>query len=978
MSEIGEAIQEGISNVGSILQDTARTIGNAIGDGFLVLGRISKIAAKHIRDISSFYFDNVARHTMGSRIFGSHSNAKFNWLSHILLAPVNLISVLSAFLVAPIFYNSYKIFIDYFIKVTNLALSSEKKIADKPNNLTWYQKLYSLPGVGLALILGGASFLTINLGKILYNSVITAFFITVKGTNLAIESTTKDSFVEDSRNNNDKRLGYLLGYPLGFAFGIVGFCTVGLYRVGKNTVITSWNLAGKITNLAFAKNTNANETRQNETEAQNIDKRKTLDKYLSVLGNIIGVVFGAIGFSIVGAGRIIGNSFISAKEIAIKMINLSLADESKFQVSITKRNWSQVLMGYPGVVIGFGISIIIIPTFILPIRIIGNSYLTAFSIYKKMQEYALDSSDDKENLEKVANKDSEYNKSPHQGKSTKQTFTQKYILGFPGMFIGVALGSISFITISIARNFGKASLKTAQYTYGNMINVLLSEKNKIDVSNEPNFKQGLQGFLGFPLGFVAGLTGVSFLSLKHIFVNSIETSWLIFTSLTNISIEKGTREDNFGKDHRSLWLKLLGFPGATIGLPIGILGFFIVGLFRIGKNGYKTSIRVAKNIVNFVQPKEKKSEVSNDTRKLMDKLLGSPGYPIGVAFGLIGWTGLYIKVNFFAGLDAFIQSINISLDKHIQIKKVENNTSTTRKILGQILRIPGFLIGGLLGLTCALMIGAAKGVTNYIKNNALSFYYFSGSLMNVAIGHTRFTGVGADNRSTRDKVYGGFGYVAATCTTGVIGLLYYTSSNILVGVALVLGVCNSLFCSLYKSNKMQKNPRFKNDAPEDEKEQKFKNLYGSLDPFGKLQKGEIKHSATGGKGALCFVRKSVTFNVDSMTERLFDTLLKAYRSLNDKSLFNSDSESYKTAIEEVKNYYERHDNCLVPDEEKIKRNDQIDELGKFVLHYLNTDEVKAIPVSVYEKHKISMRDTFFGRNVISAEPESFTHSSQIA
>ena len=354
-------------------------------------------------------------------------------------------------------------------------------------------------------------------------------------------------------------------------------------------------------------------------------------------------------------------------------------------------------------------------------------------------------------------------------------------------------------------------------------------------------------------------------------------------------------------------------------------------------------------------------------------LYSLPGFVLGTSLGLasavlIGGART-ISHSAQTAWHVFAHITNNALAKG---NKDENFGKDTRNsdLQKYVVGFPGLIVGSIFGLGVALGIVTEK----WIKQSALSWFYLSGSLLNLGLDHTIFTGISRDNRRNTIKYFGGVGYIVAIATTGVVSLGCAISIKVFTFIAFTIGIICSPGIAPFKRGENILHPRFETnvspittltgESSESTTTNRFKNLYSSLDAWGNLQENkDILPNQNGGKGTLCFARKAVTFNISTMTEHTFNALLAAYRQSNTKpTFFDTDNVEVKTALKKVKQHYNNLGSWLDTKEEINHRNEQIDDIGQFVLEYLSDGNSHVSP-TLYKKHNIQHKTDFLGRSL---------------
>lgn len=383
---------------------------------------------------------------------------------------------------------------------------------------------------------------------------------------------------------------------------------------------------------------------------------------------------------------------------------------------------------------------------------------------------------------------------------------------------------------------------------------------------------------------------------------------------------------------------------------------------RMISNSYQTAKGFAISAFNAVWFADHASDGSfqEDQRGWVRQYaLGAPGVAAGIAIGalIVATTGLSRMVieSWNNMIKLFVLSINLALPNSYQFELVDKRPRTWVDIY--LLGAPGAIPGILVGLASAMLIATGR----MINQSALSWASLSGSLINGSLKQPVFAGLGGDDRTWKQKLAGSPGYLLAMLTTFPLSLVILTGKFIAPMVAfLAIGVVVSPLIASLKWLKMALNrPRFDNHAEQDERIEKFQNIYSALDATGNLPANKvIAENQDGKKGPACFVRKAITFNVSSVTEQTLDGLLAAWNAATEeqKETFFDDNSLFDKAVNEAISYYSKT-SALEFRSTTLKREAKIREVADFVKSYI-TEGTARVPEKVHSK--VSWAATFWG------------------
>ncbi|MBA3536342.1 MAG: hypothetical protein H0T84_07020 [Tatlockia sp.] len=823
-----------------------------------------------------------------------------------------------------------------------------------------------------------------------------------------LRSMENSSFFEEQRSNLNR---YVFGGP-GVLFGVfsgsIAFAGIALVRTIVNSAKSMWASFISVSLLALDFN-------HQFENGLGKDKRHNPLKYgFGFPGVILGGFAGIFGFVAVGVGRIVLNSAQNIKKLGISGLNLVRhSDEQRvdaFENDAERSNFQKYFLGFPGLVLGsvgalFAIAIAAVER--TAIESWKTTKIVYFSIADRAREeefeialesdliisVEIESASEEEQLSAEDPVNSQESvRRPASIKIKKRSFIDHYIFGGPGLLLGTFSGLVGFAGIISGRIFNE-SLKTFKHSLLTLINLALDPE---DVYSPEVYRRPLRYDFGFPgviLGGIAG--GFAFVAtgVARIITNSL----LTIRSLTasGINVVRHEPVSNALKDDERTKFRIfgLGAPGLIIGSLSGFVGLALASLERVIIDSLIIGINVFTNMTARAF-----SESGEQTfRQVManlapqvgseNSIFGMPGYLFGAIAGSFGFAvvgtsrlisetirfvidglGRVISESIATGIHVFISIANLGLneDENEQFTYLQSENNDSRSWLAKyILGLPGAVIGAFFGGVTLAGIGAYKLTTHTFK----SWISLSGSLLNGSLKLPLFSGLAADKRTTNQKIVGGLGYVLTLVTTLPLSALIFTFKTIIpIGLGLALGLITSPFVAAIKGITQVLNPpRFEENLkpsaqPEqavEVTEQRFKNLYSSLDTWGQFaENGEIKENQDGRKGPKCFARKSFTFNISTIPENILNGLRDAYLISEDKEHFFDDNGEFENILEEIDEYYSGL-SCLEPGYVIQDREEQISETGEFIRNYIRGGERK-IPENLYANSKKSWSAIFWG------------------
>lgn len=690
---------------------------------------------------------------------------------------------------------------------------------------------------------------------------------------------------------------------------------------------------------------------------------------------------------------LIGNSMQSFKKGFVTVANLGLATGNEFVNPKEQRRWYRQLYGFPGLVlgglVGFGA--------LFPIglgRLITNSWKTGERIFAPIVNTAL-GPDEQITFE---TEDSRH-------------WFRRYVVGLPGLALGVAFGVIGAWVVSSVRTgldafvrtinwalpenrqyetyedsrngFNKfiigsvgaviggffgitfawiiSSVRTGAHVFCKMSNWALADDNQMPTPGEDNrnwFNKYVVGLPGFLIGGALGLASMFCIGVGRFFINNSKSFALSFSSFSDLALHKDNAINY--EDTRGWFRKyVIGFPGLLLGAGIGFFAFFAIGLGRIVTNSWKTGAHVADKIINATLDLSEQTKDEADTRSFVRKyVVGSPGLLVGTFVGILGALVMNSAIT-AARIFAHMSNAALSEEDRISFSAKDDRPAVGKYGFGLLVGAP---LGFVLGFVSMIVISFVRWASATLG----SFSSLGGSLMNVAIERKEFDGLGGDQRPAAQKAVGVLGYLAAVAVVAPIAAAVYVVRKLPDLCAFALGIFTSPVTLLCKAiskgiKACQGNSKFANEASETEN--RFKNIYSSLNAWGKLNVGhQLPTNGSGEKSWGSFFRKCITFDIKSVSERTLDELLKASRThaAGQASFFNNKDE-FDGTVKQITTYY---DDCLSSAKQIREAQQEVQDVADFVKDYMTKgagSEAEMIPVDFYSRRQTSWADTFWGK-----------------
>ncbi len=821
-------------------------------------------------------------------------------------------------------------------RLMNLALASENQFVIEQDTRSTLPFVLGLPGILLGVVPGVLGFSVVSAARIGWNSVITSWQISRRLMNLALAPENQFAIEQDTRSI----IPFILGLPgilAGLAYGCVGVTFIGVARTGWNSLLTTWRMTLKLTHIILSK--------EYKFELEE-DRRAWFPWVLGLPGVPLGIGFGLVGFASVLVSRVMGNSFISAWLITRRITNLVLAEESQFTIENDNRSRLSFLLGLPGTVLGvlpglIGLTVVgagrVINNFGLILKtILVNMGISFVNVVKRMTNLALAD----ENKFTVAR---------------DERSLALFSLGLLGGLLAIVPGTIGFGLGMVLRT-GWNSMYASWRVSQQLMNVVLARENQFILLEDqrPWVSFGL-GLPGIPFGIGFGILGMAFISAARVTWHSVITAGRVTAQIINRALSKDNQL-SIEEDKRALLPWILGLPGAPLGIGLGVIGFMLAGTGRMIANSFISAWRTTREITNLALAEKNRFLIEKDNRSWSSFLLGSPGAVLGIVPGFLGLT-LVIGARAVINLALIIKTIaintalsfvstagymtNLALTKEDQFALPGRNRSWREFSSGFL----GAIAGSIVGVMGFLSAGLGRVAINSFK----TYRDFSGSLLNLALERRVFDGLANPNKAINRWGFGFPGLLLSLSTVAVgIGILSLRKMVPII-FSIVASPMVAFWRAVAESNKYVNHQfRFSKGDHQDKVVASFKNLFASLTAGGQLPEGQKISKAidspiyTTGflKNVLKFFRKALTFNQQSLTERVLSYALEEYRvkKAQPASATEQDAALADKAVEDsVKRIItacENDSHWVTPDSEKDEIKAEVRRVADFLKVYI--------------------------------------------
>lgn len=336
-------------------------------------------------------------------------------------------------------------------------------------------------------------------------------------------------------------------------------------------------------------------------------------------------------------------------------------------------------------------------------------------------------------------------------------------------------------------------------------------------------------------------------------------------------------------DQRS-WLRhLYGMPGCILGVVTAVPSAAVIVGTRVVTNTWTTGKRAFLSIANLVNYPHSLGESleQNDQRHWLRKyFMGIAGLPLGLTMGVIVTPALFflrvVRETWETAKRTLFSAIKMAAFPHkVDVNGLEQND---QRYMAEKYGFggPGFFMGAAAGIVAAIGIGAAR----FVLETTRSWKALSGSLLNGALERPTFCGIGGDTRSKFAKVAGGLGYIVALATTVPLAATTYLLRQVPALISHIIGFAVSPFIFTGKiiSRSLTQEP-----IAADPIVQKLRNLQSSLTMQGRFKPDvPLATDGTEKESIGSILRKSMTFNKSTPTEKIITTFFKKYRKFIEK------------------------------------------------------------------------------------------------
>lgn len=310
---------------------------------------------------------------------------------------------------------------------------------------------------------------------------------------------------------------------------------------------------------------------------------------------------------------------------------------------------------------------------------------------------------------------------------------------------------------------------------------------------------------------------------------------------------------------------------------------------------------------------------------------------------------------------SYVTIVNLPLtdlpNKKLHAEDAPGITPTDeRNWLRKIYGLPGLIFG----VVTALPIATFISLTRFSIETAHSWQTLSGSFLNLALARPAFQGLSGDTRCTLAKKIGSVGYVVALATTAPFALLIFAVRQVPSIIARTLGMVVSPF--IFTGLILARCCKTKMLDSDDDVIKKLNNLQSSLTFHGRFKPtSPLVSNGTGKESLASMLRKSITFNTLTPTEKVITVFFKKYREFTNNGGKPDADDPYlhldvladrvkkSVANEHRKACYTR--SCASTHEAR-QVEEEIKNVGDFILDYLKkpeSDHPPQVPKHIYAK-----------------------------
>ncbi|RAP37002.1 hypothetical protein B1207_06115 [Legionella quinlivanii] len=596
--------------------------------------------------------------------------------------------------------NSFKTTRAIFISEINLVLDSEIEVKDKRS---WTQKyLLGAMGIPFGVFLGTVGFLTIGFSRIISNSWQTTRGLAISGAN-----QLRHSDEQLSGGLSDDHRSALHRYVLGFPGLIIGVFAA-LLAIGVSSIRRIIIESAKTTAAVFIEISQF--ALEEEEDAHSLlpdlrPERRFVDRFLfGAPGLVLGTIAGSLSFLVIVAARIIKNSAESAILGFAAVTNLALDEEDELdegKLVNDKRSFAnRYILGGFGLLLGTAAGTLGFTTVLLG-RIIHNSIQTAISVSGSAYKLAL-------------------NRQSNAVEEDQRPGFHKYVLGLPGLVLGLFTGTLAF-TIGCIQRVISESIVSLQEAFIVVVNQALPEAVELDDSKRHPVDRFIFGSLGLAGGAILGFAGFLAIGIARVIVSSAESAAHSFASVTNLALHKEDRFKTWGlkQDKRPPHITYgLGFPGIILGGIAGMVGFIDVAFGRIISNSFQTAFSLSVSAINIVVHKEIKAGLQHETRSpFRTYVLGLPGLIIGVIPAAISFLIAGLRRVIIETAKTGKEVAELIVDKALP-ENLKNKKPAQQRLFYDIYLFgaAGFIAGSVIGGMGFLAVGAIRVISNSLES----------------------------------------------------------------------------------------------------------------------------------------------------------------------------------------------------------------------------------------------------------------------
>ncbi len=502
----------------------------------------------------------------------------------------------------------------------------------------------------------------------------------------------------------------LLGAAAGFLFGSIAGSMFFVWRVLEQTWHTTASFMTRLINWSVSdlKESHVILSPKIQVTEYRHEGRTAFEKNVGLFfGSIVYIPVGVITLGTIGMGRFVVNTAVSVGRGIALGANTAVSDMAWFspatndpndpsldahtyelipRVKEYRNDYQRYFFGGSGtLLIGPALTIVSFAT-VLTARVIGNSIYSFIRVTAKTAHIFLKNT--------YADKafdvgDDPRDKAIAYDHSKRLGYPGQYILGIPAILLGASIGFISRLSIETGISF----INTARITFNLALQNTPSYQPLKPLKAQRNHYERAIGFVGYFLGVVIPLPVTLSIALgRTLFTNLITTKHFTRFFLQERSTLHGALEVepiNHDDETTSFYDSNDDETENTA---------FIIAL----------NVESRKPILArfFSWLRKVNSSSGADNRPLWLQIFSFPGIVIGSVLG--GGLRAIVETT-LTSIDTVIASLNLALYRSRfanQFKPMKPNRNTLEKVLGSF----GYILGGILGITPFLAIGAARWV----------------------------------------------------------------------------------------------------------------------------------------------------------------------------------------------------------------------------------------------------------------------------